>query len=383
MSHEAPLTIGFVLDDGLDKPDGVQQHILTLGEWFVSRGHKVHYLVGETERTDIANIHVMSRNLKVRFNGNVLSSPFPAKTSRIRQVLSDNKFDVLHIQIPYSPFMAARILRRADTRTAAIGTFHILPVGWTQHSLTWFLGLWLQHSLRRFDKFFSVSSPAADFARKTFHINSSVLPNPVNITRFEPAQLAKNTGNTVQIVFLGRLVGRKGCYQLLEALNHLVRGNLISKNPEIHICGSGPLRRKLEQYTKQNHLSEMIYFHGFVSEEEKITHLQQADIAVFPSLGGESFGIVLIEAMAAKAGVVLGGNNPGYNSVLSSMPESLFDPENINEFALILQKYIENPDKRRALHIKQQQLVVGYDVQKTGSKLLETYTDCINQRKSR
>ena len=75
------LRIGLVLDDTLDTTDGVQQYVLTLGKWLSQHGHEVHYLVGESRRDDIANIHSMARNIKVRFNRNRLSIPLlPAKT---------------------------------------------------------------------------------------------------------------------------------------------------------------------------------------------------------------------------------------------------------------------------------------------------------------
>jgi phosphatidylinositol alpha-mannosyltransferase len=81
-SDKPKLKIGFVLDDGLDKPDGVQQYILSLGEWMAGQGHDVHYLVGETERTDLPNVHSMSRNIWVLGNGNRMSIPLPTTSRR-------------------------------------------------------------------------------------------------------------------------------------------------------------------------------------------------------------------------------------------------------------------------------------------------------------
>jgi phosphatidylinositol alpha-mannosyltransferase len=78
MPHPSKLTIGFVFDDSLDKPDGVQQYVLTLGDWMKKQGHSVHYLVGATTRDDIANVHSLSRNMRVAFNGNRMSVPLPS-----------------------------------------------------------------------------------------------------------------------------------------------------------------------------------------------------------------------------------------------------------------------------------------------------------------
>src|SRR4051812_47082988 len=90
--------IGFVLDDGLDKPDGVQQYILTLGAWLSEQGHEVHYLVGQTNRTDIKNVHSLSKNIRVQFNGNRMSIPLPTSSRKLRSFLRAEHFDILHIQ---------------------------------------------------------------------------------------------------------------------------------------------------------------------------------------------------------------------------------------------------------------------------------------------
>jgi Glycosyltransferase Family 4 len=121
------MKIGFVLDDTLDSTDGVQQYVLTLGKWLKDQGHDVHYLVGATKRRDIPDVHSLSRNMSVRFNGNQMSMPLPAKKFEITALLSTEKFDVLHVQVPYSPLLAHRVIMAAPPQTAIIGTFHIAP----------------------------------------------------------------------------------------------------------------------------------------------------------------------------------------------------------------------------------------------------------------
>src|SRR3989344_1271873 len=99
------MKIGFVLDDGFDRLDGVQQYMLTYGQWLTKEGHEVHYLVGETTHSIIPNLHSLSRNLKVRFNKNRSSIPLKIYKNAIKKLLSEEKFDVLHIQMPYSPML--------------------------------------------------------------------------------------------------------------------------------------------------------------------------------------------------------------------------------------------------------------------------------------
>jgi phosphatidylinositol alpha-mannosyltransferase len=367
------MKIGFVLDDSLDKTDGVQQYVLTLGQWMRHQGHEIHYLVGHTLRKDIPHIHSLSRNIQTHFNQNRMSTPLPASKKLIKELLHREQFDALHVQMPYSPFMAGRVISAASKPTKVIGTFHIIPFSWIEKTATKLLGLILWRTLRRFSAIYSVSEPARKFARRSFGVKSSVLPNVVNIAAFHVGKpIKKYADGKINIVFLGRLVERKGCMYLLQALEQLHQKQLLT-NVRVLICGKGQLLPQLEQYVKDHHLSGVVHFVGFVSEEDKPHYLATADIAVFPSTGGESFGIVLIEAMAAGSRVVLGGNNIGYHSVLNKRPELLIEPLNTNDFAKTLRHFITSKRARQAAHTWQNEHVQQYDVAVVGRKLLEHY----------
>jgi len=365
--------IGFVLDDSLDKTDGVQQYILTLGQWMRHQGHEVHYLVGHTERDDIPHIHSLSRNIQMHFNQNRMSTPLPASKKAIRELLDREQFDALHVQMPYSPFMAGRVIKAAPKTTKIIGTFHIIPFSWVEKLATRLLGLILWNTLRRFDAIYSVSEPARRFAKRSFGVKSTVLPNVVNASAFHAGRhIRKYDDGKITIVFLGRLVSRKGCMYLLQALESLHQKHLLT-NVRVLICGKGQLLPELEAYVHDHHLSTIVHFVGFVSEEDKPHYLATADIAVFPSTGGESFGIVLIEAMAAGSGVVLGGNNIGYASVLHDRPELLIDPIDTAAFAKTLKHFITSRRARQSAKKWQQEHVKQYDVAVVGKILLEHY----------
>ena len=118
------LRIGLVIDDGLDKPDGVQQIVLTLGRRLAALGHEVHYLTSSTDRTDLPNLHVLGRTVSVRFNGNRLRSPLPARRADVRRLLAEVPFDVLHVTMPYSPLLAGRVLGRLG-----LGGGHVATAG--------------------------------------------------------------------------------------------------------------------------------------------------------------------------------------------------------------------------------------------------------------
>ncbi|HSH18215.1 MAG TPA: glycosyltransferase family 4 protein [Candidatus Saccharimonadales bacterium] len=373
--------VGFVLDDTLDSPDGVQQYVLTLGAWLAGQGHDVHYLVGQTSRTDIANVHALSRNIKVQFNGNRMSTPLPASRRRIRGLLAAEQFDVLHVQIPYSPFMAHKVIMAAPATTAVVGTFHIAPHSAMVRIANRLLAMALRRSLRRFDSIFSVSSAAAAFARSAYGIETSILPNVVRAEHFRTAQSLPELSGRPTIVFLGRLVPRKGCQVLLEAIRGL-KDNPAFSSTQVIVCGKGPLRDQLESYVGQHGLREQVRFVGFVDDAAKARYLKSADIAVFPSTGGESFGIVLIEAMAAEHPVVLGADNEGYRTVLGAHPELLFARSSPLALQKALCDFLSDAVARRQALAWQQTAVRQYDVAMVGRRLVNRYEEVLRRARN-
>jgi len=361
------LKIGFVLDDTLDTPDGVQQYVLTVGSWLSSQGHEVHYLVGESKRQDLKNLHPMAKNIKVRFNKNRLSIPLPTSKKAIDQKLKKLKLDILHVQMPYSPLFAGRVIKAAPASTKIIGTFHIVPANWLHSTGARSLELLNRHTLKQFDEIICVSPAAATFARTVFGIESTIIPNPVNIKTMKHLPI-KN--KEPKIVFLGRLVERKGCQYLLKSLLRLQKQ--YKGKYKVIIGGKGPLKDKLETFAKKNKLKN-IKFIGFVEEAAKPTLLASADIAVFPSTGGESFGISLIEAMAAGSRVVLGGDNAGYRGVLGDHPDLLVDVRNTIGFANRLQYFLEHKKARDAAAAWAKANIGQYDIPKVGKQVVAVY----------
>ncbi len=366
------MKIGFVFDDSLDKNDGIQQYMFALRDWFTKQGHEVHFLVGQTARGDVAHVHSMSRNVAVQFNGNRLSIPLFVRRRLARQVVGQD-FDVLHVQVPYHPLMAGRIIKVAPKQTVVFGTFHIAPYSRLVTIGNWFLGKWSAGSLKRFDDLISVSPAAADFCKKTFGRTTDIIPNVIDYQHFHTAQpLPAYNDSKKTIVFLGRLVPRKGCQLLLSAINTMQQ---LSDLPDyrVVICGAGPLETNLKAYVAQHNLQDRVSFVGRISELEKPSYLAAADIAVFPSSGGESFGIVLAEAMASGRAAVLGGDNPGYRSVLGERPDLLFDPHNAQALADALVFMLQNEPARQAAAAWGMRHTEQYDVALVGQQLLDRY----------
>lgn len=370
------MKIGFVIDDTLDSTDGVQQYVLLVGEWLKTKGHKVHYIAGQTTRKDLGDTHSLSKNFRVRFNKNVLSIPLPASRKAIKNVLEENEFDVLHVQMPYSPQLAGRIIKAVDSKIGIVATFHIAPHTKLVAFANKILGRAQQSSIQRLDKIISVSQTAQEFALDAFGIKSNVIPNSIDTKLWKPPQsnVKKDT-----IVFVGRLVERKGAQYLLQAFARLQAE--YPSDTKLIIAGTGPLEEKLKNYVSDNKLRSKVEFMGYVTEADKRKLLQEARVAVFPATGGESFGIVLLEAMAAGT-VTLGGDNPGYSGVLSETPEALFRPKDIDNFKATIHRALAEQNFYENLRRKQAKIIKGYDIQNVGSAILEEYNQAIKQRKT-
>lgn len=370
------MKIGIVFDDSLDRPDGVQQYIKTIGRWLQEQSHTVHYLVGESDHMlnlDLT-IHSLSKNFGVSGNQNILTLPLPADKEKIKNLLDQEHYDVLHVQMPYNPLLSGRVISAAPEDTRIVGTFHIVGASWFENYGSKALSLVQRKTLKRFDEIVSVSKAAKDFSEKYFGIETRVIPNAVDIKKFvHGKKLKKFDDGTQNVIFMNRWVKRKGCEYLIDAVHWLDNRSMFD-NRRLIICGKGPLGKELEIKAKRYGLSEKVIFEGFIAEEVKRDYLATADLAVYPSTGGESFGIVLIEAMASGA-LTLGGNNPGYTTVLGDKPELLIDPTDIEEFAKRIDELLSDKAGAERLIEWQSEEVEKYDVDTVGKQLEKLYKD--------
>jgi phosphatidylinositol alpha-mannosyltransferase len=319
----------------------------------------------------------MGRFLSVKFNKNTVRVILPSSSKAIKKLLAHEQYDVIHVGMPYNPFMGKKVIRYAGPKTAMIGTFHTYPASkflfYSNHVLSLVLG----RSLRRFDKVLGVSEPVVHFARKAYNLNAEYVPNPVSLEEFKTGKrMREYRQDKLNIVFLGRLVERKGIMELINAYNAL--DDETAKQTRLIVGGKGVLAKKAKQLV---HKDRNVVFTGFISDKAKADFLATADIAVFPSLSGEAFGLVLIEAMAAGAGVVLGGNNPGYKSVLGAQPYLLFDPTNVDGFAAQLKQFITDKRLRERMHAWQEHAVQQYDIPVVGATLVKVYKEALLARK--
>lgn len=378
------LRIGLVIDDGLDKPDGVQQIVLTLGRRLADLGHEVHYVTSTTERTDLPNLHVLGRTVSVRFNGNRLRSPLPARRADVRRLLAEVPFDVLHVTMPYSPLLAGRVVSAASARTAVVGQFVIYP----QDRLTRWgiraLGLAERRRLRRFDAITALSEAARESVREAYGRDVPIIGGPVELGGGAADALSGAAAPSaaddrpVRIVFLGRLVERKGPRELLAA----VAAMPATRPWTLTLAGRGPLLDELRDRARAAGVADRVDFPGFVAEEDKAALLAGADVVALPSTGGESFGMSVVEALADAGGVVLAGDNPGYRTPMAGLEDQLVDPRDTAAFARTLARWVDDPAARAAARPPQRAAAQRFEAGEITAQTLAWYEQAIAARRA-
>lgn len=376
---EDRLTVGLVYDDTLDRYGGVPLYVTTLGAALVRRGHRVDLLVGSSATRDIAGARVRSlaRNMSVKFNGNALSMPVWTRATDLRLALKSGAYDVLHVQVPYSPLMAGRLVRRADPATAVVGTYHVASdrlMARAGARLLWILKL---RSAPRFDEIVSVSQTAADFAASYSLIEAErIVPNMLDDLGERLPIHRDVCDKPVDIVFVGRLVHRKGVKPLIDAVAQIEQ-----RQPSVAIVGEGPLRPQLERRVRRAGLTSQIAFLGALNDRDKIALLSRAKIACFPSLFGESFGLVILEALAAGAEAVVAGNNPGYRELLGAAG-GIVEPERTEAFAAKITHLLGHQRARKELGALQRQLLSRFDANLVVDEILGVYLEALQRRAS-
>jgi phosphatidylinositol alpha-mannosyltransferase len=291
------MRIGMVCPYSLDVPGGVQSHVLQLAEAMLARGQEVSVLAPASPDTPLPDYVVSAgRAIPIPYNGSVSRLQFsPAVHGRVRRWLADGNFDVLHLHEPNAPSLSMWALRVAEGPIVA--TFHTSTT--KSLTLTVFQGVlrpWHEKIVGRI----AVSDVARRWQMEALGSDAVEIPNGVDVKSLASAPLLDGyprPGKTV--LFLGRYdEPRKGMAVLLDALPKVVErfGDM-----QLLIVGRGDEDQLRGQ---AGGLVENIRFLGLVDDAAKASAMRSADVYCAPNVGGESFGIVLVEAMAAGTPVV-------------------------------------------------------------------------------
>ncbi|MFY2858610.1 glycosyltransferase family 4 protein [Mycobacterium sp. THU-M104] len=291
------MRIGMVCPYSFDVPGGVQSHVLQLAEVMRARGHEVSVLAPASPDASLPEYVVSAgKAIPIPYNGSVARLQFsPAVHGRVRRWLADGEFDVLHLHEPNAPSLSMWALRVAEGPIVA--TFHTSTT--KSLTLTLFQGVlrpWHEKIVGRI----AVSDLARRWQMEALGTDAVEIPNGVDVASFASAPLLDGyprPGKTV--LFLGRYdEPRKGMSVLLDALPRVVE-----RFADLQLLVVGP-GDEHELRAHAGGLAHHIRFLGLVDDAGKASAMRSADVYCAPNIGGESFGIVLVEAMAAGTAVV-------------------------------------------------------------------------------
>lgn len=375
------LRITFSYDGSLHPYSGVSNYVLTLGEYLTSRGHQVSYMVADSH-IDNPDVRAVARTVFLPANGSRSGESLPASRQILADTLEELAPDVLHSQLPFNPMASGRGLQYLRPETARIGTFHSLPETTVSKLAVRGIAQLTKGRIAQFDRTFSASEALQNQVARAYGVTPTLLPLPVDVAKLEAGtKLSEFNDDKVNMVFLGGLEPRKGCHHLLGALSLLDTDT--RNHMRLLVGGDGPMKPKLERFIVDNTLQDTVEFLGNVSPEDKPNLFATSNIAVFPAVHGESFGLVLAEAMAATSGVVIGGNNAGYSYALGHQKEALFNPTDYAETAEFLKSLMKSDVLRHKIKASQKQLVKDYDIKVIGPVIEDAYTQASDSKLAR
>ncbi len=306
-------------------PGGVANHISALEHHFTRMGHRVKVIAPASKAVSSFGDRFIpiGKPRPIPASGSIARITISLRlASRIKEVLAEEKFDVIHLHEPFMPMLCTAVLRFSDT--ANIGTFHACH-GSPGYNIAWPIGrIMLKRRCRKLDGKIAVSRAAMGFVGKYVPGYYNIIPNGVDLVRFSPgvSPIERFCDGKLNILFVGRLEKRKGLGYLIKAYERVKEE---FPNSRLIVVGPGTrLRRKYEKQVKRAGLKDIIFI-GYVSDDELPRYYKTADIFCSPATGRESFGIVLLEAMAVGKPIVA-TSIEGYADVVTPGVDGLLVP---------------------------------------------------------
>ena len=355
-------------------PGGVGRHIINLERHFTRMGHEVK-IIAPVKRKKASEL---GENF-IR-----IGSPFPLPASdaimrisismhlapKIKEVLAREKFDVIHLHEPFVPMLCSATLRFSNT--VNVGTFHAAQ-GKPGYEFGKPISTWMLHSrARKLHGHIAVSVPAMHYANMYVPAEYEIIPNGIDTHYFRPdvKPMEQFMDGKLNIVFMGRLEFRKGLNYLLKAFLEVKKQ---MPNTRLIICGPGVrLRKRYESWVERNKLQDVV-FTGMVSHQDQPRYYRTADIFCAPNTGRESFGLILLEAMATARPIVA-TSIEGFAAVVTHGEEGLLvPPETVKPLADALLTLLNDKDRREKMGQKGFATAQKYDWEGIAQRVLAYY----------
>ena len=370
------MRVGLVSPYDFASPGGVTDHVQHLASQLRLLGHVVR-IFAPSSRADIdfdsREFYRIGSPIAIPVNDSVARITLSFHlANQVAAIIEKERFDVLHFHEPLMPALPLTMLRMSPA--ANVGTFH----AFSHSNIGYYYGRGLlQPYLERIHRGIAVSEPARTFFNRYFpEFPLRVIPNGIDINVFKPglSPIRHLRDENVNILFVGRLEKRKGLGDLLRGYEFM---NARVPHSRLIVVGDGPLRGKVESYIARHRLPNVVMA-GYVPDSVKPRYYNSADIFCAPATGAESFGIVLLEAMASGLPVVA-TEVPGYMSVLEPGRDSMtVRPKGWAELGAALIILARDAELRRRMGAYGHEKARRYAWESVASQVIETYEEAIS-----
>lgn len=357
--------IGIVCPYGWDTPGGVQSHVGDLAQYLIRQGHYVSVLAPAIDEDNLPDfVTSAGRPIAIPYNGAVARVLFgPIAFSRVRHWISNGNFDVLHLHEPAIPSISLLACWAAEG--PMVGTFHAAA---KRQKVTFAVAPILEPVIEKLTARIAVSEAARETLTEHLETDAIVVPNGIYADLYRDGVIDQRwTGNTLG--FIGRFEEkRKGLDVLVAALPAI-----IAQFPDlkVFIAGPGDAQEVLKEIDP--YLHSRFEFLGRISESEKANFLASVGLYIAPNTGGESFGIILAEALAAGASVVA-SDMPAFDSLLGhGAYGTLFASEDSQDLARKVIALLGDEEGRRAIAQRGKKYAQEFNWDVVAEKIYDVY----------
>jgi phosphatidylinositol alpha-mannosyltransferase len=359
------LKIGIVCPYSWDTPGGVQNHIRDLAEFLIAAGHNVSVLAPAIDETKLPDYVVNAgKPISIPYNGAVARVLFgPVAFARVRQWISQGEFDLLHLHEPAIPSISLLACWAADG--PMVGTFHAAA---KRQKIIFAIGPILEPAIEKLSARIAVSEAARLTLTDHLDTDAVIIPNGIYANRYtDGGRIEKWSGNTIG--FIGRFEEpRKGLSVLVDALPVISR---FAPDVKVLVAGPGDPAEVIESIDPQ--LRQRFEFLGKITESEKADFMSSVALYVAPNTGGESFGIILAEALAGGACVVA-SDIPAFDDLLGHGEfGALFESESSTELAKVVIDLLRDEAKRKELSARGKERAKLFDWTVVAEQIYSVY----------
>lgn len=363
---------------------GITEHVYYQYEELRRRGHEVKVIspFDGGGKIDAEDVIKLGYPVPLIVNGSVVKIPLVfRRKSKVDRIIEAGEFDIIHMHQPLFCVLGLSFLgcvraRRMKGQSVPmmVGTFHACGGG-TERFLIKRCGFFFRRFSREFSALIAVSFASRDFVHPVLPGLYDIIPNGIDVARFSSSKgkIEKFDDGVVNILFVGRLEPRKGLTSLLRSLPLI--SSYTQSEFRLIVVGNGVLTRYYKNKVPAS-VQDRVHFVGGVSFDDLPRYYKTADIFCSPATYGESFGIVLVEAMASGVSVVA-GNNEGYRKVIrDDVNGVLVDPENIESLARSLASLVDSEEMRKRLSRQGAKDCVQYSWSAIVDRIEKVYWGC-------